>query len=135
MKLQFTKNYLVLAHILFLMELAIAFIVKTGFIRYTFGDYLCVILLYAIIRGCTNLSVWASSLVVLVIAYTIEFLQLTTYLSFFNLQDSYTANLILGSTFSVSDLVAYTLGIVTVLIIETVLKKFEIIEKTTLWKF
>ena len=135
MKIQFNKNYLVLANILFLIELAIAFIVKSGFIRYTFGDYLCVILLYAIIRGCTNMSVWASSLVVLVIAYTIEFLQLTTYLSLFNLQDSSTANLILGSTFSVSDLIAYTLGILTVIIIETAIKKFEIIENTTLWKF
>jgi hypothetical protein len=117
------------------MELAIAFIVKSGFIRYTFGDYLCVILIYAIIRGCTNVSVWASSLVVLVIAYTIEFLQLTTYLSLFNLQNSSTANLILGSTFSVSDLIAYTLGILSVLIVETLIKKFEIIENSTLWKF
>lgn len=57
LNIQFNKNYLMLAHSLFLVELAIAFIIKTGFIRYTFGDYLCVILLYVIIRGCTNLSI------------------------------------------------------------------------------
>lgn len=139
MKLQFNKNYLIIAHILFLVELAIAFILKTGFIRYTFGDYLVVILLYAIFRGCTNLSVWASSLIVLLIAYTIEFLQLTDFLSYFNLQDSFTAKLILGSTFSISDLIAYTLGLVTVLIFEiaiskTTKTKFKSLKKHILWK-
>ncbi|WP_282040670.1 DUF2809 domain-containing protein [Winogradskyella flava] len=118
MKLEFNKNYLVLAHSLFLIELAIAFIIKTGFIRYTFGDYLVVILLYAIIRGCSSLSVRASAFVVLFIAYGIEFLQLTSFLTYFNLQDSFTAKLIFGSTFQFGDLVAYTLGITTVLLIE-----------------
>ncbi|MFC0605995.1 ribosomal maturation YjgA family protein [Winogradskyella pulchriflava] len=118
MKLQFNKNYLVLAHSLFLIELAIAFIIKTGFIRYTFGDYLVVILLYAIIRGCTSMSVRASALVVLLIAYGIELLQLTPFLAYFNLQNSIAANLIFGSTFQFGDLIAYTLGIISVLIIE-----------------
>jgi len=118
MKLQFNKYYLALAHSLFLIELAIAFIIKTGFIRYTFGDYLVVILLYAIFRGCTNLSVRASGLVVLLIAYGIELLQLTSFLTYFNLQDSHTAKLIFGNTFQFGDLVAYTLGILTILLIE-----------------
>ncbi|WP_422107680.1 DUF2809 domain-containing protein [Winogradskyella sp.] len=118
MKLQFNKYYLALAHSLFLIELAIAFIIKTGFIRYTFGDYLVVILLYAIFRGCTNLSVRASALAVLFIAYGIELLQLTPLLAYFNLQDSMAAKLILGSTFQVGDLIAYSLGILTVLIFE-----------------
>ena len=118
MKLQFNKYYLTLAHSLFLIELAIAFIIKTGFIRYTFGDYLVVILLYAIFRGCTNLSVRASALVVLLIAYSIEMLQLTPFLAYFNLQDSLTAKLIFGSTFQTGDLIAYTLGILTVLVLE-----------------
>jgi hypothetical protein len=118
MKLQFNRNYLVLAHTLFLVELAIAFIIKTGFIRYTLGDYLVVILLYAIFRGCTNMSVRASALVVLFIAYGIELLQLTPFLAYFNLESSTVAKLIFGSTFQFGDLAAYTLGIITVLLIE-----------------
>lgn len=118
MKLQFNKNYLALAHSLFLIELAIAFIIKTGFIRYTFGDYLVVILLYAIIRGCSSLSVRASALVVLFIAYGIELLQLTPFLTYFNLENSHTAKLIFGTTFHFSDIIAYSLGILTILIIE-----------------
>jgi hypothetical protein len=116
--LRFNKNYLVFAHSLFLVELAIAFIIKTGFIRYTLGDYLCVILLYAIIRGCSSLSVRASATVVLLIAYGIELLQLTPFLAYFNLQDSFTASLIFGNTFQFGDLIAYTLGVITILLIE-----------------
>ncbi|MBF8148262.1 DUF2809 domain-containing protein [Winogradskyella sp. F6397] len=134
MKFQLNKNYLVLAHSLFLIELAIAFIIKTGFIRYTFGDYLVVILLYAIIRGCTNLNVRASSLVVLLIAYGIEFLQLTPFLTYFNLQDSLTAKLIFGSTFHVTDLLAYTLGILTVLAVESSISKRLKKQNISLWK-
>lgn len=118
MKLQVNRNYLVLAHSILLIELAIAFIIKTGFIRYTFGDYLVVILLYAIFRGCTNMSVRASALVVLLIAYGIELLQLTPFLTYLNLQDSLTAKLIFGSTFQIGDIIAYTLGITTILLIE-----------------
>jgi hypothetical protein len=108
----------VLAHSIFLIELAIAFIIKTGFIRYTFGDYLVVILLYAIFRGCTTLSVRASALVVLLIAYGIELLQLTPFLAYFNLQDSFTAKLVFGSTFQFGDIIAYTLGVLTIILIE-----------------
>ena len=132
MKLQFNKYYLGLAQFLFLVELAIAFTLKTGFIRHTFGDYLVVILLYAIIRGCTNMSVWASSLVVLLIAFGIEFLQLTPFLTYFNLQNSYTAKLIFGSTFQFTDLVAYTLGVVTVLLVEKSILRYNSIQNITL---
>jgi len=133
MKLQFNKNYLVLAHTLFLIELAIAFIIKTGFIRYTFGDYFVVILLYAIIRGCTNLKVWVSALVVLIIAYGIELLQLSPFLTYFNLQDSFSAKLIFGSTFQVTDLIAYTLGIITIFTIEIVIIKHQNTGNIKIW--
>jgi hypothetical protein len=64
------------------------------------------------------MSVRASALVVFFIAYGIELLQLTSFLAYFNLQDSTAAKLIFGSTFQFGDLVAYTLGIITVLLIE-----------------
>ena len=133
MKLQFNRNYLALAHTLFLIELAIAFIIKTGFIRYTFGDYLCVILLYAIIRGCSSLSVRASAFVVLFIAYSVELLQLTPFLTYFNLQNSFTAALIFGNTFHFTDLLAYTLGIVTVVIFEKFTSKSQNTKNIRLW--
>ncbi len=133
MKLKFNKTYLTIALSLFNIELAIALFLKTGFIRHTFGDYLVVILLYAIIRGCTNLSVRASTLVVLLIAYSVELLQLTPLLDYLNLQDSFTAKLIFGSTFQFTDLVAYSLGILTVLAVEISILKFYNTQNIT-WK-
>ncbi len=59
-----------------------------------------------------------SALIVLIIAFIVEFMQLTSFLEWFNLQDNNMAKIIFGSTFHVSDLVAYTLGIITTLIIE-----------------
>ncbi|MEP5255315.1 MAG: DUF2809 domain-containing protein [Winogradskyella arenosi] len=119
MKLRLNSTYLLMAFILFLIELIIAVIGGSGFIRHTFGDYLVVIFLYALLRGCTTLGVWFSSLIVLLFAYTVEFLQLTPFLSYLNLEQHTLAKLIFGSTFEVLDIVAYTLGILSILILET----------------
>ncbi|MFL0352216.1 DUF2809 domain-containing protein [Xanthomarina sp. GH4-25] len=57
---------------------------------------------------------------VLIISFSIEFLQMGNLLYHLNLQNNTIAKLVLGSTFQTSDLVAYTLGIITVLIIEKI---------------
>jgi hypothetical protein len=57
-------------------------------------------------------------LIVLCIAFIIEFLQLTPFLEWMNLQNNKVAKIVFGSTFHVSDLIAYTLGIITTIIIE-----------------
>lgn len=79
MKLQLNKPYLIIALVLFIVELWIAFVIKNGFIRYTFGDYVVVILLYCFIRGLTNLKTKISATIVLIIAYSIEILQYLIY--------------------------------------------------------
>ncbi|GGI57014.1 ribosomal maturation YjgA family protein [Winogradskyella haliclonae] len=119
MKMQLNKTYLILAILLFLIEACIAIFLKTGFIRHTFGDYLVVILLYCGLRGLTSLGIWRSAILVLIIAFIIEFLQLTKVLELLNLQSNHFAKLILGTSFQFLDLIAYTLGIITILIIET----------------
>jgi len=58
------------------------------------------------------------AIIVLFISFIIEFLQLTPFLEWLNLHDNTLAKTVLGSTFQVSELIAYTLGILTVLIIE-----------------
>jgi hypothetical protein len=52
------------------------------------------------------------------IAFCIEFLQLTPFLAVLGLQQNKWANLILGNVFSVQDLIAYTLGALTVTILD-----------------
>ncbi len=123
MKLQFNKTYLILSILLFATEIVIAVFLKSGFIRHTFGDYLVVILIYCFFRSFIKGNHFYMAMGVLAFSFAIEFSQLVNILKPLNLQNSHSAKLILGSTFQFSDLVAYTLGIVTVLIVELKLIK------------
>ncbi|MEW4922941.1 DUF2809 domain-containing protein [Algibacter sp. 2305UL17-15] len=116
--MRFNITYSGLTTLLLSVEILIAVFLKTGFIRHTFGDFLCVILLYCFFKIFIEGNHFKIASSVLAIAFAIEFLQLTNYLELFNLHHNYLVKLILGSTFHISDLVAYTLGIITVLIIE-----------------
>ncbi|RYH75523.1 DUF2809 domain-containing protein [Flavobacteriaceae bacterium 144Ye] len=118
MTLKFNKTYFAFFTLLLVVEIAIAIFLKEGFIRHTFGDYLVVILMYTCIRSFSNIKPLAVAVGVLLFAFSIEFLQLFNLLDVLNLRDSHLAKLILGSTFHISDLIAYTLGVLTILCIE-----------------
>lgn len=118
MKLKFNIPYFIAFVILFCVEALIAIYLKDGFIRHTFGDYLVVILLYCFFKSFIRGMTFQTALAVLIISYAIEFLQLTNFLELLQLQDSSLAKTILGSTFHMSDLVAYSLGVITILIFE-----------------
>lgn len=118
MKLQFNKYYFIIFIVLFIIETLIAIYLKDGFIRHTFGDYLVVILLYCFFKSFIQTKPIHIALAVLLIAFTIEFSQLFNVLSLFDLQENSLAKIVFGSTFHVSDLLAYTLGIATVIIVE-----------------
>lgn len=96
---------------------------STGFIRHTFGDYLAVILLYAFIKSFSKLSMLKTSMIVLFIAYSVEFIQLTDLQKIYPSEYSKMLKLLLGTSFSIVDLVAYTLGIATVILLEKYLRK------------
>ena len=117
--MKFNKTYFLLFLVFFLIEAAITYYQKDGFIRHTIGDYLVVIMLYLFLKSFINIKSITASLAVLLIAFVIEFLQLTSFLEYFNLENNYYAKLILGSTFQISDLLAYFLGTLTVVIIES----------------
>ncbi len=116
--MRFNKTYLVLTLILLAFEILIATYIKTGFIRHTFGDFLCVILLYCFFKTFIEGHHFKIAISVLLIAFTVEFLQLTNYLELLNLENNHLAKVILGSTFQFSDLVAYSLGIITTIAID-----------------
>ena len=123
MSLQFNKTYALLFVAFITIEILIATFLTQGFIRYTFGNYLVVILLYCFFNSFIKTSTIKTALVVLLFAYAIEFFQFIYLLHMLNLNNNHLAKLILGSTFHVSDLIAYTLGIITVLIVEYTLKE------------
>jgi hypothetical protein len=125
MTFKFNKSYLVLTLIILLVEICIAAYLSTGFIRHTFGDFLVVILVYCSIRTFIESNPVYIAISVLVFAFAVEFSQLFNLLDLFNLRQNKIATLILGSTFHFSDLIAYTIGTIVILIIDL---------KTTLWK-
>jgi len=105
---------------LFLTILFIEVIISntSGFIRHTFGDFLAVIMLFYFIKSFIKIDDYIIAVGTLLFSFLLELLQLINFLDYMNLSHYKTLNLILGNTFSYSDLIAYTLGIVTVIFTE-----------------
>jgi hypothetical protein len=123
MKFKLNKKYLIAAFLLFIIEVLIAIFLKDGFIRHTFGDYIVVLLLYCFFSSFIKAKPIFIASAVLVIAFSIEFLQMANLLTYLHLENSTLAKTILGSTFQIGDLLAYTLGIISVLIFEYKIKR------------
>lgn len=112
------RTYLLLTIFLFLIEVLIAIFLKTGFIRHTVGDFLVVILIYCFFKSFFKVNSIKLAIAVFLFALCIELLQLLNILSLFGLNNNKVAILLLGSTFHLSDVVAYFLGTVSFLIID-----------------
>ncbi|GGD26724.1 ribosomal maturation YjgA family protein [Hyunsoonleella pacifica] len=118
MTFKFSKTYLIFTLAFFLAEALIAIFLKTGFIRHTVGDFLVVILIYCFFKSFFKIDSKILAIAVLLFALCIELLQLLNILSLLDMADNYSAKLILGSTFQFTDLVAYALGVLTILLVD-----------------
>ena len=116
---QFNRNYFILTILLFLTEIAIAMYVHDDFIRPYFGDFLVVILLYCFVKSFVKVSVLIAASLVLVFSFAIEIAQYFNMVEKLGLQHSKIARVVLGNSFAWMDLLAYVLGILTVIGIET----------------
>jgi len=112
------KKYLLLAVILFVIEILIGVYAHDKFIRPFGGDFLVVILIYCFIKGFFNLPVIKTAIGVLAFAYIVETLQYFKITVRLGLQQSKLANIIIGNSFSWTDIICYTLGIALVIVIE-----------------
>ncbi|OUR99333.1 hypothetical protein A9Q86_12220 [Flavobacteriales bacterium 33_180_T64] len=119
MILKLNKVFFATSLMLFSTEVCIATFLSGGFIRHTFGDFLVVILMYCFFRSFINTQPIYIAITVFLISFLIEFLQLFNLLDYLNLRHNQMANIILGSTFEISDLIAYSLGIITIYLIDT----------------
>lgn len=121
MMFQFNKYYFLYFILLLAIEYSLLF--TKGFIRHTFGDFLVVILIYCFVMSFLKSNYKRVAFGVLIFSYTIELIQLTNLLQYLHLEESKAAKIVLGNTFSILDLVAYTFGILTILLIERKLIK------------
>ncbi|WP_300674916.1 DUF2809 domain-containing protein [Desulfoluna sp.] len=109
-KFRFDVTYFLMFAGLFLVELMIALFVRDAFIRPFVGDVLVVVLLYLFLRAflaCGRAPLVAG---VLLFAWGIEVGQYFNLVSVLGLQDYKVARVVIGSTFDVMDLLAYSVG-------------------------
>jgi hypothetical protein len=119
MNFKFRKLYLFPAMFIFLLEALIALYVHDDFIRPYVGDFLVVILIYCFLKSFWDVSYIIVAVSTLLFSYIIEFSQYLKLINLPGIQDSKAANLILGSSFSWIDMIAYSMGIGLVFLIES----------------
>lgn len=112
------KTYLLLALGLFLTEVVIATFVHDSFLRPFGGDFLVVILIYTFMRGVTRFSVSQVIVGTLLFSFFIEALQFLNFVAIIGLEKVKIVRVVLGTSFSWLDILAYTLGALFVLLVE-----------------
>ena len=107
--------------LLLLVEVCIALWVHDRWVRPFLGDALVVVLLYCAGRTLGLPRNW--SLAVLVLACTVEVLQAFDFVDRLGLGHSRLARIVLGTTFSWGDFVAYFSGFLMVEVVHLLLKR------------
>jgi hypothetical protein len=115
---KFQKHYFFIALILFFTEIIIALYFHDEIIRPYGGDFLVVILLYCLVKAFINTKVRATALAVLLFSYLMETLQYFHFVEVIGLNQYALARIIIGTYFTWTDILAYTLGILLVIAIE-----------------
>ena len=118
--LKFNSRYFALALLILVVEILIAIYVHDSFIRPYIGDLLVVIFIYCFLKSFVSLSTSKAALYVLLFSYfvvTLQYFRIVQYLGF---QRNDLARIIIGTSFDWKDILMYTIGIVTVVIIESV---------------
>ena len=81
------------------------------------GDYLVVMLIYCFVRTFLNSPVLPTAIAVLLFAYLIETLQYFRLVDRLGLEHNIIAKTVIGYGFSWIDMLAYTLGVITILLV------------------
>lgn len=105
------RAYLAGFLILLIIELLIERYAHDDFVRPYLGDFLVVILIYCFVMSLSQISVLNGLLGVLIFSFAVEFFQLINIAKVLQYQPPRIIMIMLGSSFSVADLFAYTLGI------------------------
>jgi hypothetical protein len=107
-------KYLIVSCVILIIEITIALFLNDEFIRPIFGDYLASILVFYLLATFLKTYLNKIAILSLLISYTIEFLQYLHILELLHLDKIKILNILLGNSFSWTDMLAYTLGIMTV---------------------
>lgn len=120
MKPGFNWLYFSLFVLIFVVEVLIAAYLHDGFIRPYAGDFLVVILIYCFVRSFLQAPVVPVAIAVLIFSYLVETLQYFNVVKLLGLEHSRIANIVIGNHFTWADILAYTLGIGFIILIEKI---------------
>ena len=109
-KIDFSKKFAVFFVLVFLIEVSIAVFFNDKFIRPFLGDVLVVILLYCFVRMILKVGHLQIVTGVTFFAFLVEFSQYFNLITLLNLQNNKLAQLVIGTTYNIMDLVAYLIG-------------------------
>jgi hypothetical protein len=118
MKLTFNYKFLILFLVILLAEILIGKYLHDPFIRPFGGDVLVVVLIYAFLRTFLLTNNKKLALGVFIFACIIEFLQALHYVTWFGLEDNKLMSIMMGTSFSYYDLLAYFGGYLICLMIK-----------------
>jgi len=116
--MRFHLKYFILTILLLITEVVIARYFHDNFIRPLGGDFLVVILIYCFVRSFFEAHIIAAAIGVLLFAYAVEITQYYHLINLLGLEHSTVARLILGTSFSWTDMLMYTLGMILVIVVE-----------------
>ena len=116
--IQFHRTYFLLAFLLLIIEILIALYVRDAFLRPYGGDTLAVLLLYCAVRSFLRYPSLPTAIAVWVFACILEVIQSTNLLFHLGLKKNELANILVGNTFAWLDILAYTIGLLIIVIVE-----------------
>jgi len=118
LKFRFDSKSFLLFLLIFAVEVVIALFVKDSIIRPYGGDVLVVILIYYFAKTFVKIKSLYLVIAVLLFAYAVEIGQYFNLVEVLHLQDNKVMRIIIGSSFSWLDMLAYTIGGVICYIID-----------------
>lgn len=126
----FNKTYLALAILIFVVEVIIAMYIHDTIIRPYMGDVLVVILIYCFLKAFLNVPVRNMAIFVLLFSFSIECLQYFSIVDHLGLSHNKIARIVIGTSFSWMDILAYITGIGLTLFVEKYIRRQPILKNS-----
>jgi len=121
--MRLSLKYIIAFLVLLATEIYIAIHVHDNFIRPYLGDSIVVVLIYVLIMGLFAIprsfkSKSITAFLVLLFSFLVEALQAISFINYTGLADNKLARIILGTSFSWWDMLAYVGGFLFIIVIE-----------------
>lgn len=116
--LRFCPRFFFYTILFFVIEVLIAMYAYDDFLRPYVGDYLVVMLIYCALRTFIKANTLPVVIGVLLFAYLVEVLQYFRIVDRLGLSGNQLAKTVIGYGFEWLDMLAYTLGVITIILVE-----------------